>query len=814
MSERTKSPPSMRGDLVIRPVGPSEYVVKSPGDGSYFRIGEQEHFLLTGLDGKRRRGELCEAFHDRFGETIDKDDVDDFVSSARSRNLIEPEDDPAHQPDEKEKSFVGSRLPGKGSILFYRLPLCRPDRFFTWLEPKIRFVWTPAFVVATLMMIAAAAVVMIGGRQSLLSAFPAALRWETLVVVWGALILATCLHECGHGLTCKHFGGEVPDAGALLMFFIPCFYCNVSDAWLIREKSRRVWITLAGAYSDLCVWALAVFVWRITTLDSLVNYVAFVVLSVCGARTLLNLNPFLRLDGYYLLSDGLGVPNLRATAQDYWMAHVRWMLWGAERPEPVHNGRWLIAYGILIWVVALILLDFVLFSMFDLLGGGSMWFGWIMTVLLLTFAMKRVFKGFFTSEFANMLKTRRTRILIWTGLLIGLPVLVGLIPVGRSAGGQFAIRSAARVEVHSEVEGFLKTIRIEEGDRVAAGDVIAELKSPTLESGITQKAAEIDEVSATLAALEIGARPEVVVEQREQVRRAVVWQTLAVEELDRANIELKQELLRLELEIEQHKIELAYAKSSLERSKRLYEQRALAGVQYRAEQLKVTLAESKLKQVESKRESRVTTGVRAAEAELTKRNQQLASSKAALALLEAGSRPEEIDAAKAKLARLREELKFLNDERTKLAIRAPISGVVSTPRMHEKSGQMIPKGGLVCTIENVSTANIEITVLEEDVVGLEAGQRVRLKARSLPFETAEAEVRRVSPTIAATAAVAPGQPPASTPPTFTVYCRIPNDDGRLKAGMTGFAKILRDRKPLGNVVVGKVLKYVRTEFWW
>src|SRR5262249_25708288 len=140
-------------------------------------------------------------------------------------------------------------------------------------------------------------------RHELASPFAHALRWETAILAWLALAAVTTLHEFAHGLTCKHHGGEVHEVGFLFLFLMPCFYCNVSDAWLFREKSKRLWVTLAGGYCDLVLWALAVFAWRLTLPGGWPHYLAWVVLVVCGARVFFNFNPFLKLDGYYLLSD-------------------------------------------------------------------------------------------------------------------------------------------------------------------------------------------------------------------------------------------------------------------------------------------------------------------------------------------------------------------------------------------------------------------------------------------------------------------------------------------------------------------------------
>src|SRR5258707_5244839 len=122
------------------------------------------------------------------------------------------------------------------------------------------------------------------------------------------------LHEFAHGLTCKHFGGHVREIGFILIFFQPAFYCNVSDAWLFPQKSHRLWVTFAGAYFEIFLWAIATFVWRVTDPNTVINYLALVVVATSAVKTFFNLNPLIKLDGYYLLSDFLEIPNLRQRA--------------------------------------------------------------------------------------------------------------------------------------------------------------------------------------------------------------------------------------------------------------------------------------------------------------------------------------------------------------------------------------------------------------------------------------------------------------------------------------------------------------------
>src|SRR5207247_6187986 len=148
-------------------------------------------------------------------------------------------------------------------------------------------------------------------------------RVENLLLAWIAVFVVTAGHEFAHGLTCKRFGGEVHELGFMLIYFQPAFYCNVSDAWLFPEKSKRLWVSFAGTYFELFLWALAVLAWRVTDVDTVINYLALIVMTGSGVKALLNLSPLLKLDGYNLLSDYLDIPNLRRKSFRYVGARLK-----------------------------------------------------------------------------------------------------------------------------------------------------------------------------------------------------------------------------------------------------------------------------------------------------------------------------------------------------------------------------------------------------------------------------------------------------------------------------------------------------------
>ena len=219
--------------------------------------------------------------------------------------------------------------------------------------------------------------------------------------------VVTLCHEFAHGLTCKHHGGEVHEVGFLLLYFMPSFYCNVSDAWLIGERSKRLWITLAGGYCDLLFWSIGVYLWRVTLPGTLINYTAWIALSVCGVRVLLNFNPLIKLDGYYLLTDLLEVANLYQSGRKSVMANLRWLLWGANRPEPVPNGAILFGYGLASWLLSLLLVGTFLLGAGRVLGAsvGVAGLGW--TAFIGFMSIRRLFRGIAAGEIKTMIVSRR-----------------------------------------------------------------------------------------------------------------------------------------------------------------------------------------------------------------------------------------------------------------------------------------------------------------------------------------------------------------------------------------------------------------------
>ena len=313
----------LRGGLIVsrqETAGGIIFVLKDPTSSRFFRLREPEFYLAQQLDGRTPLEVARGNVEERFAAAISRDALDRFVGKLRGLGLLD---------------LPGVRSDGpariRGSLFYLRLKAFDPDRLFERLVGKVGFLFTPYFLVSSAGLILLALGICILHWEELGRDVSRLYHFQVLLLAWFSILTATAAHECAHGLTCKRFGGRVHEIGFLLLYLQPALYCNVSDAWLFPEKSRRLWVMFAGAYFDLCLWALATVVWRVTDPATPPNYVALVVMVSSAAKTFFNLNPLLKLDGYYLLSDYLEIPNLRQRA----LGHLRRRIgsWWGEATE-------------------------------------------------------------------------------------------------------------------------------------------------------------------------------------------------------------------------------------------------------------------------------------------------------------------------------------------------------------------------------------------------------------------------------------------------------------------------------------------------
>src|SRR5206468_1206138 len=285
---------------------------KDPAVGRFVRLKAPEYFIAQQFDGAtpleaiRRRGE------EKFGASLSPATLEQFAAKLLNLGLLARESGQTALPVRPARS---GRF--RGNVFYLRFKVFDPDRFLERAVPKLRFLFTQQFASFSGAVILAAVAVMVLNWQELHLSLSRLYRPETILLAWVTLLSIVVGHEFSHGLTCKYFGGKVHEIGLLLIYLQPAMYCNVSDAWLFPEKRKRLLVTLAGAWFEIFCWALATLFWRLTDPATLANYLALVIATTLGIKTLFNLNPLIKLDGYYLLSDYLEIPNLRKNAYQH-----------------------------------------------------------------------------------------------------------------------------------------------------------------------------------------------------------------------------------------------------------------------------------------------------------------------------------------------------------------------------------------------------------------------------------------------------------------------------------------------------------------
>lgn len=353
--------PCLRSDLIIKEQTIREvksYIVKDPEKQRYYRFDEEEFQVFTYLDGKRTAEEVAREYSDYFKEETTADEISEFIASVRSMGLFERTD--AEQNTylyEKLKEQRQSQiLQAKGSAFYFRVKIWDPNSFFEKLMPRIEWIWSRSFVmVMNLFMLSGVVLVVRNhekiemGMENIFDLFNKDLG--AIFLLWATVMGTIMIHELGHGLTCRRFGGECHEIGFLFMFLNPCMYANVNDAWLFEERRHRLYVTAAGCYAEFLIGCICVYIWYFTQPGSLVNVLTFQVVVVSFfAAIFMNFNPLMKFDGYFALSDFLEMPNLRERSKDYVKYLIQSKLFFLDREKEylsIQERRILFTYGVL-----------------------------------------------------------------------------------------------------------------------------------------------------------------------------------------------------------------------------------------------------------------------------------------------------------------------------------------------------------------------------------------------------------------------------------------------------------------------------------
>ncbi len=311
------------------------WILSNPLSGEHFRCGEQDSVVLRALSQPRNLLELESHLTTQVGaKKLERSQILSTLQSAIKANLLievtakkTPTEDrsktSSHRPN---SATIGNLISGLqaalSSILFQRVSIANPSIIVKILAKRSSWLFSYSAVKGWLAFIAVSALVFIIGSAQLepnywnglidLAQMQSLSLWLQLV---GIFCFTRLAHELAHAIVCTRMGGHCTDFGLMRVLCIAFPFVDVSDAWRMPDRNKRIAISAAGVYVEAIIAALFVWVWLLSSNENVDRFALQVIAITTGASLLFNANPLMKYDGYFVLSDLLEIPDLQADAK-------------------------------------------------------------------------------------------------------------------------------------------------------------------------------------------------------------------------------------------------------------------------------------------------------------------------------------------------------------------------------------------------------------------------------------------------------------------------------------------------------------------
>ena len=381
--------------------------------------------------------------------------------------------------------------------MFVRVRLFDPDDFLARVVARWRplFSMPALFVASAFVLVSAAACV---GHLDEMNFHPEWFRvWQHLAGLYLGILVLKVIHESGHALVCKAFGGHVHEVGAQLLAFHPTFFVDVSDTWMWPDRRRRIAVAAAGFGAEMAAAAALFWLWRLLSPGFARDLCLNLMFIASISAVLFNANPLMRYDGYHMLADFLREPHLRQKAFGTLGRAIRRAFFGA-RLVPRERGprRWIFALYAVLSSVYLVWIAFIvagfLRKMLAPLGleiaGHVLLAAWLVSMVL---PVVRFF-GAIVHDTATLGGRERARPLLVGGALLACVAFLAFAPLPVRVERECVIEVSAPGVVRASQPGVIAGMLVSEGQRVSKGQPIARLRNRTLALESGQAAIDVD----------------------------------------------------------------------------------------------------------------------------------------------------------------------------------------------------------------------------------------------------------------------------------------------------------------------------------
>ncbi|TAK46587.1 MAG: hypothetical protein EPO27_07610 [Betaproteobacteria bacterium] len=515
------------------------FVLQDHAAGRSHRFSPAAHHFIGLMDGEKTVQELWDATSLHLGdEAPTQEEVIRLLGQLHGADAllcdVPPDSQEVFRRYQRQERMEWKRR--LWTPLALRFPFWDPDRFLERTLPVVRPLFGWFGILLWLAVVGTGAVLAASHWTDLTeNVVDRILAPQNLLLLWLVYPAVKALHELGHAYATKKWGGEVHEIGIMLLVLTPVPYVDASSAWGFRDKRKRMLVGAMGIAVELYLGALALFVW-LSVEPGAVRAVAYNVMLISGISTLLfNGNPLLRFDGYYVLADGLEIPNLGTRANKYLGYLAQRYLFGvpdAHSPAESRGERiWMVLYGLASFAYRVfIMFVIVLFIASKFFVIGILLAIWAVATQVVMPVAKQIA---FLANSPTIRRQRGRAVAISVALVAGTLGLVFLVPAPSWTRAEGVVWVPEEAQVRAGTEGFVERLLAPVDSPVVRGQPLIEARDPLLPTQVAVLVAQLEELKAKYESLLLDDRVQAAL-----VREEMVTATAALERTRQREAEL------------------------------------------------------------------------------------------------------------------------------------------------------------------------------------------------------------------------------------------------------------------------------------
>ena len=479
--------PALREELGLHP-GPQEqngaptWSLQDPVRNRFFRIDWSAFEILA----RWHLGDAAAIAASVRQETpiqVDHSDVEAIADFLADHELIQRHDargvEVFHRRRQSQRTAWYTWLLHR--YLFFRIPLWHPDAFLTSTLAWIKPLYSRGFIVLTLLALMSGLIEVSRQWDVFVSSLMDMFSWQGLVSYAITLVWVKFLHELGHAYTAKRFGCRVPTMGIAFLVMFPVAYTDANEAWKLPEQQQRLAVSGAGIITELVIAAWATLAWTLLPNGPLKDAAFLLATTTWVSTVMINASPFMRFDGYFLLSDWLNMPNLHARTFALTRWRLREWLFGLGEPKPEMIGtqreRLIILFGWITWIYRLVVFGGIAALVYHVFPKplGPM----LAAIEIMWFIAAPVWSELKAWRLRMSMIMKRPRTYLTLGLLA---CMVGalIVPWDTRVQSQGLLKPVELYGVFAPGAARIDSLPVKDGREVRAGDLLIALDAPDL----------------------------------------------------------------------------------------------------------------------------------------------------------------------------------------------------------------------------------------------------------------------------------------------------------------------------------------------